>query len=101
MNGKEEREYEERIRQSLQKLKAFEINRIRKIERQMQEFMEEMRKVKTKDDFLTSNEVKELLGISDSSFRRMLKNGLKYSQKERKGKILVKRKDLENYLKND
>ena len=101
MNGKEEREYEERIRQSLQKLKAFEINRIRKIERQMQEFMEEMRKVKTKDDFLTSNEVKELLGISDSSFRRMLKNGLKYSQKERKGKILVKRKDLENFLKND
>ena len=101
MNGKEEREYEERIRQSLQKLKAFEINRIRKIERQMQEFMEEMRKVKTKDDFLTSNEVKELLGISDSSFRRMLKNGLKYSQKERIGKILVKRKDLENFLKND
>ena len=86
-------------RSQQKKLAVFTIKYLRRIRKEQQEFLENLAKEKSQDDFLTSKEVCEELSISYSTFRRMLTKGLKYHQETSKSKMLVKRKDLSNYLK--
>ncbi len=86
-------------REQQKKLAVFTINYLRRIRKEQREFLENLAKEKSQDDFLTSKQVCEELSVSYSTFRRMLAKGLKYHQEGAKSMILVRRKDLSNYLK--
>ena len=89
----------EKTRIQQKKLARFTINYLRRIRKEQQEYFASIKKEKSQDDFLTSKQVCEELSISYSTFRRMLVKGLKYHQEGSKSMILVRRKDLSNYLK--
>ena len=86
-------------RSQQKKLAVFTINYLRRIRKEQREFLENLAKEKSQDDFLTSKQVCEEMSISYSTFRRMLAKGLKYHQEGTKSMILIRRKDLSNYLK--
>lgn len=97
---------DETIRKSLQKLKAYEINKIRKMEKEQRAFLKEIREKvereitekKSMDDLLTPKQVTDELKISRKTFDRWLEDGLKVLQRTSGTSIRVKRKDLETYL---
>lgn len=96
----------EKFRRSLQELKVFEINKLRKLEREQKAFMEEIRekfekeitKKKSMDDLLSPKQITDELNISRKTFDRWLEDGLEILQRTPGSSIRVKRKDLENYL---
>ncbi|AZI55155.1 DNA-binding protein [Epilithonimonas vandammei] len=77
---------------------AYFLKKIRALEKRikiLENFLEE----KTLKETYTVEEVLETYGISRSTFDRYRKAGLKVSQPERNGKIMIKKTDIENYLK--
>lgn len=96
----------EKIRRSLQELKAFEIKKLRKLEREQKAFMEEIREKfemeiiekKSKDDLLSPKQITSELGISRKTFDRWIEDGLEILQRTPGSSIRVKREDVENFL---
>ncbi|WP_123803351.1 hypothetical protein [Flavivirga aquatica] len=84
--------------ESLQKLKAFEIKRIRRMESRQIEFLEALKKEKQLDDWLSVKDVIGIYSISRKTFDRLRLKGLKVSQQKVNGKILVQRKEIEKFL---
>lgn len=74
----------------VRKLKAFTINRIKR--------MEKLLKEQQKKEWLTVQELIKEYGISRKTFDRLRIKGLKVSQPVRNGKILVSRSELETFL---
>ncbi len=74
----------------IKKLKAFTINRIKR--------MEKLLKEQQKKDILTVQELIKEYGISRKTLDRLRVKGLKVSQPVRNGKILVSRNELETFL---
>ena len=72
------------------KLKAFTINRIKR--------MEKLIKEQQKKDWLTVQELVKEYNISRKTFDRLRVKGLKVSQPKRNGKILVNRNEFEAFL---
>jgi len=107
---------DENISKSLQKFKAYEINKLRKIEKEQkimkeeqQEFLRQMIEnlnneieiKKSQDDFLSPKQIIVELNISRKTFDRWVIDGLKILQRNPGASIRVKRRDLENYLKEN
>ena len=74
----------------VRKLKAFTINRIKR--------MEKLIKEQQKKDWLTVQELVREYNISRKTFDRLRVKGLKVSQPKRNGKILVNRNEFETFL---
>lgn len=97
---------DETIRKSLQKLKVYEINKLRKIESEQKAFFQEIREnlqeqlsvKKSQDDLLSPKQIVKELGISRKTFDRWVNDGLSIFQRDPGASIRVKRKDLETYL---
>ena len=92
--------------ESLQKLKAYEVNKLRKMEKEQKAFFLEIRELfdqsitneKSKDDLLSTRQVTVEFGISRKTFDRWVESGLNILQRSSGSSIRVKRKDLETYL---
>lgn len=90
----------------LQKLKAYEINRINKMRREQKTFLkklemdvERMLKRQTNPkEWLTIAELIEEFSISRKTFDRMRQRGLEVWQPIPNGKILVNRNQFTNFL---
>lgn len=99
---------EKNFRENLQKLKAYEINKIRKMQREQEAFFEEVRELlhkevinkKSKDDLLSPSQITSELGISRKTFDRWIEDGLEILQRTPGSSIRVKRKNVENFLSN-
>lgn len=97
---------DEKIRKSLQKFMAYEINKLRKLEREQKDFIQEIREKiereifekKSMDDLLSPKQVSDELKISRKTFDRWVENGLEVLQRTSGSSIRVKRKNLETYL---
>jgi len=77
-------------KKEVRKLKAFTINRLKR--------MEKMIKEEQKKDWLTVQELVKEYNISRKTFDRLRVKGLKVSQPKRNGKILVNRNEFETFL---
>lgn len=96
------------LRRSIQKLKAYEINKLRKIQQDQNAFFREIREKlqgelvtrKSHDDILSPKQITAELNISRKTFDRWTKDGLAILQRDTGKSIRVKRVDLENYLKD-
>lgn len=97
---------DEKFRKSIQRLKAYEINKLRKLEKEQKAFFQEIREKvekeitekKSMDDLLSPKQVTDELKISRKTFDRWVKNGLNILQKTSGTSVRVKRKDMETYL---
>jgi len=74
----------------VRKLKAFTINRIKRMEKLIKEHQ--------KKDWLTVPELVKEYRISRKTFDRLRIKGLKVSQPKRNGKILINRNEFETFL---
>ena len=74
----------------VRKLKAFTINRIKRMEKLIKEHQ--------KKDWLTVQELVKEYRISRKTFDRLRIEGLKVSQPKRNGKILINRNEFETFL---
>ena len=74
----------------VRKLKAFTINRIKR--------MEKLIKEQQKKDWLTVQELVKEYRVSRKTFDRLRIKGLKVSQPKRNGKILINRNEFETFL---
>ncbi len=96
------------LKQNLQKLKVYEINKLKKLEREQQEFFQEIRenilgeitRKKSMDDLLSPKQIMIEVGISRKTFDRWVNDGLPVLQRETGKCIRVKRVDMEYYLKD-
>lgn len=73
------------------KLRAYTINKLKKMEKKLLE-------IEKKNEWITVKEIEEEYSISRKTLDRMREKGLKVSQPSRNGKILVNRKELELFL---
>lgn len=97
---------EKRFMNSLQKLKVYEINKMKRMQRDQEAFFKEVREFfeqevivkKSQDDFLSPKQVNTEYGYSRKTFDRWIADGLEILQRTPGSSIRVKRKDLESYL---
>lgn len=83
----------------LKRIKVFVIkNEIRR-NREQDEFFKELKKKKSMDDILTVNEIVEQYKICSKTVYRWKYKEQGFNQREHKGKITIKRSDLENLIK--
>lgn len=83
------------------RLIAFVINRVKRMEREQRKFFAKTQQVKSQDDLMTVKEISEQFGISSKTIYRWRDNGLIHLQNGPGGKLLIKRENLENYLKTN
>lgn len=82
-----------------QKLKAYVINKLRKLEMEQKSFFASISKERKLDDFLTVNEVMKEYSTSRKTIYRWREKGLKVYQKTPSANLRIKRVDLINFLK--
>lgn len=87
-----------KLKCELKKMKLFLINGERMRNRNQREFFETLSEEKNQDDFLTIGQITKEYNKSRKTIYRWRDNGLKVYQKGFKGKILIKRSDLETFL---
>lgn len=96
--------------ETLKRLAVFEINRIRKMEKKQARFLEELEKrqeeffekqleKKSDDDYLTVKELTKEFNISLSTFKRYRNQGLNVLQNGFKARIMVRRGDFVEFIK--
>ena len=81
-------------REELRKTKAYIINRQIKFEKKP------LKQI-AKKDWLTVKEVSEEFNISRKTFDRLREKGLEVAQPKMNGKILVERRKIINFLKQE
>ncbi len=88
------------MKKSLQKLKAFEIKRIREMEKRQKVFFNEiLKKSGPKRDFLTIKQLCEKYSLSRKTFDRLREKGLPVIQSIRNGKYWLIIMCLRNFSK--
>jgi len=88
-------------KQESRQLKAFVINRLRRMERQQKDFFQRLENKNDLDDYLTVEEIQKEFGISRSTFNRYKLKGLKILQNGYKNKITIKKGDYIEFIKNE
>lgn len=83
----------------MQKLKAYQINFLNKLKRNVMEKLEVLEQKMRDDDLLTINQAAEQYSVSAKTIYRWRDSGLECLQNGTGGKILIKRLDLENFIK--
>ncbi len=94
------KELNESMRKSIQEFKAYNLNKLIQFKKEQRKFIEEIRIEKSLEDLLTVKQVMEIFKISRKTFDRWRIDGLKIYQKTPNSTILVKRKDVFNFLNN-
>lgn len=83
----------------LKELKVFTINYLRRLKKRQEEALNQIQLERSQDDLLTIKEVVDEFKISSKTIHRWKNKGLQVYQRGYKGKITIKRSDLENYIK--
>ncbi|WP_418513174.1 helix-turn-helix domain-containing protein [Corallibacter sp.] len=90
---------EQSLFREIQKLKAFQINRLRRMEKRQIEILNQEKFENTLDDWLTEKEVEKQYKISRSTlYRYRVNEGLKAYKNDYNGKIRYKKRDVEDFL---
>lgn len=91
--------FEKSLFREIQKLKAFEINRLRRMEKRQIETLNQEKYENSLDDWLTEKEVEKQYKISRSTlYRYRLNEGLKSYKNDYNGKVRYKKRDVEDFL---
>ncbi|KPE50111.1 helix-turn-helix domain-containing protein [Chryseobacterium indologenes] len=77
---------------------AFFLKRLRALEKRVR-LLEDLLEEKTLKEMFTVEEVINVYGISRSTFDRYRDSGLKVYQPKRNGRIMVKKVDIDKFLK--
>ncbi len=82
------------------KIKRYVINEMRRMKKRQLEFFESIERKKDLQDYLTIEEIEKEFSISRSTFNRYRHQGLRVLQNGFKGRIMVKKGDYIEFLKN-
>lgn len=90
---------EQQFRREIQKLKAFEINRIKRLEKRHKQTLELLVKEQNLNTWLTEKEVIKRFKLSRTTlYRYRTESGLKYHKNSCNGKIRYKKREVEKFL---
>lgn len=90
---------EQQFRRKLQKLKAFEINRIKRLEKRQKQILERLINEQNLNTWLTEKEVIERFKLSRTTlYRYRTEGGLKFHKNSCNGKIRYKKREVEKFL---
>lgn len=90
---------EQQLRVELQRLKAFEINRIKRLEKRQKQILERLVKELNLNTWLTEKEVIVRFKLSRTTlYRYRTEGGLKYHKNSCNGKIRYKKREVEKFL---